>query len=102
MTKMSTTIAGVHFKNPIIMASGTFGFGREYGKLYDVSLLGGISGKGLTLHPKAGNPGTRVYETASGMLNSGESRCSCVLGKRMPLLGNTRYSPVGESWRRDA
>lgn len=70
MTKMNTTIAGVHFKNPIIMASGTFGFGREYGKLYDVSLLGGISGKGLTLHPKAGNPGIRVYETASGMLNS--------------------------------
>lgn len=70
MTKMDTTIAGVHFKNPIIMASGTFGFGREYGKLYDVSLLGGISGKGLTLHPKAGNPGIRVYETASGMLNS--------------------------------
>lgn len=70
MTKMNTTIAGVHFKNPIIMASGTFGFGREYGKLYDVSLLGGISGKGLTLNPKAGNPGIRVYETASGMLNS--------------------------------
>ncbi|AWV34061.1 dihydroorotate dehydrogenase [Paenibacillus sp. FSL R7-0048] len=70
MTKLNTTIAGVHFKNPIIMASGTFGFGREYGKLYDVSLLGGISGKGLTLNPKAGNPGTRVYETASGMLNS--------------------------------
>lgn len=70
MTKMDTTIAGVHFKNPIIMASGTFGFGREYGKLYDVSCLGGISGKGLTLHPKAGNPGIRVYETASGMLNS--------------------------------
>ncbi|WP_339243683.1 dihydroorotate dehydrogenase [Paenibacillus sp. FSL R10-2796] len=70
MTKLNTTIAGVHFKNPIIIASGTFGFGREYGKLYDVSLLGGISGKGLTLNPKAGNPGTRVYETASGMLNS--------------------------------
>lgn len=70
MTKLNTTIAGVHFKNPIIMVSGTFGFGSEYGKLYDVSLLGGISGKGLTLNPKAGNPGTRVYETASGMLNS--------------------------------
>jgi dihydroorotate dehydrogenase (NAD+) catalytic subunit len=59
MTKLNTTIAGVHFKNPIIMASGTFGFGREYGKLYDVSLT-----------PKAGKPGTRVDETASGMLNS--------------------------------
>lgn len=70
MINMNANIAGVEFKNPIIMASGTFGFGREYGKLYDVSKLGGISGKGLTLHPKAGNPGTRVYETASGMLNS--------------------------------
>lgn len=70
MTNMSARIGNVHFKNPIVMASGTFGFGREYGKLYDLSCLGGISGKGLTLHPKAGNPGTRVYETASGMLNS--------------------------------
>lgn len=56
MTKLNTTIAGVHFKNPIIMASGTFGFGREYGKLYDVSLLGGISGKGLTSIRKRGIP----------------------------------------------
>ncbi|GGF63366.1 dihydroorotate dehydrogenase B (NAD(+)), catalytic subunit [Paenibacillus albidus] len=70
MIKLSSEIAGVHFKNPVVMASGTFGFGREYGKLYDVSCLGGISGKGLTLNPKAGNSGIRVYETASGMLNS--------------------------------
>lgn len=70
MTNLSAKIGEVHFKNPIVMASGTFGFGREYGKLFDVSKLGGISGKGLTLNPKAGNPGNRVYETASGMLNS--------------------------------
>ncbi|MEK5237715.1 dihydroorotate dehydrogenase [Paenibacillus sp. FSL L8-0470] len=70
MINLTANIAGVHFKNPIVMASGTFGFGREYGKLYDVSMLGGISGKGLTLNAKAGNPGVRVYETASGMLNS--------------------------------
>ncbi|WP_405113582.1 dihydroorotate dehydrogenase [Paenibacillus sp. FSL K6-1217] len=70
MINTTATIAGVSFKNPIIMASGTFGFGHEYGRLYDVSLLGGISGKGLTLHAKPGNPGVRVYETASGMLNS--------------------------------
>lgn len=67
---MATDIAGVRFKNPIVMASGTFGFGKEYGKLYDISRLGGISGKGLTLHPKAGNAGIRVFETPSGMLNS--------------------------------
>lgn len=52
---LSCAIAGVSFKNPVVMASGTFGFGREYGALYDINKLGGISGKGLTLRPKAGN-----------------------------------------------
>ena len=70
MTDMSCVIAGIHFKNPVIMASGTFGFGREYADYYPTELLGGICGKGLTLHPKEGNPGIRVSETASGMLNS--------------------------------
>lgn len=70
MIDTSSSIAGVAFKNPIVMASGTFGFGKEYGALYDISKLGGLSGKGLTLHPKAGNDGIRVAETASGMLNS--------------------------------
>lgn len=70
MIDLSCNIAGIHFKNPIVMASGTFGFGQEYGQLYDINELGGISGKGLTLNPKAGNEGIRVYETPSGMLNS--------------------------------
>ena len=51
MADMRINIAGVEFKNPIIMASGTFGFGREYGVFYPLSKLGGISGKGTTLHP---------------------------------------------------
>lgn len=67
---LSTTIHGVTFKNPIIAASGTFGFGSEYNELYDVSCLGGISSKGLTLNPKDGNEGIRIYETPSGMMNS--------------------------------
>jgi dihydroorotate dehydrogenase (NAD+) catalytic subunit len=70
MTDISCSFAGVSLKNPIVMASGTFGFGKEYGALYDINKLGGLSGKGLTLHPKAGNDGIRVAETASGMLNS--------------------------------
>ncbi|GIO37333.1 dihydroorotate dehydrogenase B (NAD(+)), catalytic subunit [Paenibacillus antibioticophila] len=70
MINTSYTIAGVTFKNPVVMASGTFGFGKEYGAYYDLNRLGGISGKGLTLHPKEGNSGLRVYETPSGMLNS--------------------------------
>ncbi|MCQ2284484.1 MAG: dihydroorotate dehydrogenase [Bacteroidales bacterium] len=67
---LQTTICNIKFKNPIIAASGTFGFGEEFNKLYDVSCLGGISSKGLTLHPKEGNEGIRVYETPSGMMNS--------------------------------
>lgn len=70
MMNLHCSIAGVDFKNPIVMASGTFGFGKEYGQYYDINQLGGISGKGLTLHPKEGNDGIRVYETPSGMLNS--------------------------------
>ncbi len=67
---LSTEICGIKFKNPIIAASGTFGFGEEYNELYDVSILGGISSKGLTLKPKDGNEGIRIWETASGMMNS--------------------------------
>lgn len=70
MADLRTELCGVELKNPIIMASGTFGFGKEYGEIYDISVLGGISSKGLTYVPKAGNDGLRVYETASGMMNS--------------------------------
>lgn len=70
MHSMTCNIAGVELKNPVIMASGTFGFGREYAQFYDPCLLGGISGKGITLHPRAGNKGSRMQETASGMMNS--------------------------------
>lgn len=67
---INVNICGVEFKNPVIAASGTFGFGDEYGELYDVSKLGGISSKGLTINKKEGNDGTRIYETASGIMNS--------------------------------
>ncbi len=67
---LSTIINGVKFKNPIIAASGTYGFGMEYNQLYQVGILGGISSKGLTIHKKEGNKGIRIYETASGIMNS--------------------------------
>lgn len=67
---LSVTIAGVTLKNPVITASGCFGFGREYEALYPMSRLGGISLKGLTLEPRLGNPPPRVAETPAGMLNS--------------------------------
>ena len=67
---LSLQLCGISLKNPVIAASGTFGFGREYAEIMDVSRLGGICGKGLTLHGSAGNNGLRVYETPAGMLNS--------------------------------
>ena len=67
---LKVNINGLDFKNPVIAASGTFGFGAEYNNFYDVGILGGISSKGLTLNEKAGNDGIRVFETPSGMMNS--------------------------------
>ena len=69
MADLSLNLCGVHLKNPLIAASGTFGFGREFDELYDISQLGGISVKGLCLGGRLGNPPSRITETASGMLN---------------------------------
>ena len=69
-SKLNIDFAGVKFKNPIVMASGTFGFGREYGEFYDLSKLGGICVKGLTVKPRLGNDPPRIAETPMGMLNS--------------------------------
>lgn len=70
MADMKVKIAGVEFENPLIAASGTFGFGREYAEFYPLSTLGGISCKGLTLKERAGNPPPRIAETPGGMLNA--------------------------------
>lgn len=70
MTDLRVKIADIEFKNPLIAASGTFGFGKEYEEYYDISKLGGASTKGLTLNPKDGNEGIRLFETPSGLMNS--------------------------------
>jgi dihydroorotate dehydrogenase (NAD+) catalytic subunit len=67
---LSVNIAGIQFRNPVIAASGTFGYGKEYSGLLDIAALGGICTQGLSLKPMMGNTGTRIYETSSGMLNS--------------------------------
>ena len=63
-------LAGIEMKNPVTVASGTFGYGREFSEFFDLSKLGGIITKGTSLKPRSGNKPTRVCETASGMLNS--------------------------------
>jgi len=67
---LSVNIAGLKLKNPIIAASGTFGFGREFSGFFDLNLIGGISVKGLTLKPRKGNAPPRIAETPAGILNS--------------------------------
>ena len=68
MTKVN--ICGIEFKNPVIAASGTFGFGREFEEYFSIEKLGGISTKGLTLNKRDGNKGIRIHETPSGLMNS--------------------------------
>ncbi len=70
MADLKVEICGVKLKNPVIAASGTFGFGREYNEIYDISSLGGISTKGLTLEPRQGNPVPRIAEGRSIILNA--------------------------------
>ena len=69
-SRLNVTVAGVEFANPLIAASGTFGFGREYNEFYPLSVLGGISCKGITIKERPGNPPPRVTETPGGMLNA--------------------------------
>jgi dihydroorotate dehydrogenase (NAD+) catalytic subunit len=68
--QISVNFAGVRFKTPVVAASGTFGFGREYGEFFDLSRLGGICVKGLTVKERLGNPPPRIAETPMGILNS--------------------------------
>ena len=70
VARPAVSFAGVAMKNPVVLASGTCGFGRELGGYFDISRLGGIASKGLTLNPRSGNEGIRVWETPSGLMNS--------------------------------
>jgi dihydroorotate dehydrogenase (NAD+) catalytic subunit len=70
MSGLAVNFAGIYMKNPVALASGTCGFGRELAAYFDLSRLGGIASKGLTINPRAGNDGVRVWETQSGIMNS--------------------------------
>jgi len=92
---LSIDFAGVNFKNPIVTASGTFGFGKEYGYYYDLSLLGGICVKGLTPEPRPGNKPPRIAETPMGMLNSvglQNPGVDAFISEELPVL--RRYNTV--------
>ncbi len=86
---ITTSIAGITFKNPVMVASGTFGYGEEYSDVIDAALLGAVVTKGISLVPSPGNPPPRIVETPSGMLNAiglqnvGFDR---FVGEKMPFL----------------
>ena len=69
MVNTKVTLCGIEIDNPIIPASGTFGYGQEFAELYDINILGTFSFKGTTRDARFGNPTPRIAETASGMLN---------------------------------
>ncbi len=97
MVDLSVTLAGVRLANPVIPASGTFGFGAEFARLYDLNLLGSISVKGTTGEPRYGNPLPRIAECPAGMLNAvglenpGIDR---VLAEELPTLSTKYKGPV--------
>ena len=70
MVDISTSLSGVKLDNPVIPASGTFGFGYEFNDIYDINILGAISIKGTTKEPRFGNPTPRIAECTEGLINS--------------------------------
>src|SRR4029077_17056968 len=70
MTELSVTLGPLTLKNPVLVAAGTFGYGLEFQEFFDLSRLGGVITKTLTLQPRVGNPAPRVVETPAGMLNA--------------------------------
>lgn len=89
MNRLAVSLPGLQLTNPIMPASGCFGFGAEYARFYDLSVLGSIMIKATTLEPRAGNPVPRVAETPSGMLNAiglQNPGLDAVMAERLPWL----------------
>lgn len=97
MERTKVNLLGIELDNPVIPASGTFGYGREFAELYDINILGSFSFKGTTLHPRLGNPLPRIAEAPAGMLNAvglqnpGVDR---VISEELPNLAKIFHKPV--------
>ena len=97
MVNLTVSLAGVELKNPIIPASGTFGYGREYAELYDLNILGSFSWKGTTKEARLGNPQPRIAEMTGGMLNAvglQNPGMDAVLEKEVPNIARIFQGPV--------
>jgi dihydroorotate dehydrogenase (NAD+) catalytic subunit len=97
MVSTAVTLSGIRLDNPVIPASGTFGFGYEFAQWYDINCLGAISVKGTTREPRFGNPAPRIAETESGMLNAvglQNPGIDKVLSEELPRLRAIYSKPV--------
>ena len=97
MVNLKTTLCGIELDNPIIPASGTFGFGYEFAELYDINILGSLSFKGTTREARFGNPTPRIAECASGMLNAvglQNPGVDKVISEELPKLFEVFNKPV--------
>ena len=97
MVNLAVNLAGVELKNPIIPASGTFGYGREYAELYDLNILGSFSWKGTTGEARLGNPEPRIAEMTGGMLNAvglQNPGIDAVIEKEVPNIAKIFQGPV--------
>ena len=97
MVNLSVNLAGVELKNPIVPASGTFGYGREYAEAYDLNILGSFSWKGTTKDARLGNPQPRIAEMTGGMLNAvglQNPGMDAVLEKEVPNIARIFQDPV--------
>ena len=97
MVNTAVDLCGIRLDNPIIPASGTFGFGQEFAKLYDINILGTFSFKGTTREPRFGNPTPRIAEYAGGLLNSvglQNPGIDAVLARELPQLREIFHKPV--------
>ena len=97
MVNLAVSLAGVELKNPIIPASGTFGYGREYAELYDLNILGSFSWKGTTGEARLGNPQPRIAEMTGGMLNAvglQNPGIDAVIANEVPNIAKIFQGPV--------
>ena len=97
MVSTKVTLCGIELDNPIIPASGTFGFGYEFAELYDINILGSLSFKGTTLNPRFGNPTPRIAECSSGMLNAvglQNPGVDAVIAEELPKLRHVFKKPI--------
>ena len=97
MGRLSVTLCGIALDNPVIPASGTFGYGKEFSEFYDLDVLGSLSFKGTTLLPREGNPLPRIAEAPSGMLNAvglQNPGAEAVLREELPALRQRFHKPV--------